>query len=55
MFLRKRVYPYGYMDEWGKFNETTLPEKEELYSNLNMEEFTDAEYMHKKEFVKILK
>ena len=43
------------MDEWGKFNETTLPEKEELYSNLNMEEFTDAEYMHKKEFVKILK
>ena len=40
------------MDEWEKFNETTLPEKEEFYSNLNMEEFTDAEYMHEKRVYK---
>ena len=26
------------MYEWEKFNETTLPEKEEFYSNLNMED-----------------
>ena len=24
--LRKRVYPSGNMDDWEKFNETTLPE-----------------------------
>ena len=32
------------MDKWGKFNETSLPEKEELYSNLNMKD-ADADYM----------
>ena len=30
------------MDDWEKFNETTLPEKEEFYSNLNMEDITDV-------------
>ena len=30
LLLRKIVYPYEYMDQWGKFNETTLPEKEEF-------------------------
>ena len=34
------------MDEWEKFNETWLPEKEEFYSNLNMENITEADYMH---------
>ena len=38
------------MNDWEKFNETTLPEKEEFYSNLNMEEFTDADYMDAKRF-----
>ena len=33
------------MDNWEKFNETTLPEKEEFYSNLNMEDVTDADYL----------
>ena len=36
------------MDNWERFNETTLPEKEEFYSNLYMEDITDAEYMHVK-------
>ena len=40
MLLRKDVYPYEYMNDWEKFNETTLPEKEESYSNLNMENIT---------------
>ena len=44
--LRKIVYPYEYIHDWGKFNETTLPEKEEFYSNLNIEEITDTDYMH---------
>ena len=52
MLLRKGVYPYEYMDDWEKFNETTLPEKEEFYSNLNMEDITDADYMHAKRVCK---
>ena len=27
LLLRKGVYPYEYMDDWKKFNETTIPEK----------------------------
>ena len=34
--------------EWENFNETLLPEKEVFYSNLNMEDVTDADYMHAK-------
>ena len=52
MLLRKSVYPYEYMDEWEKFNETTLSEKEEIYSNLNMEDSTDADYVHTKRVFK---
>ena len=40
------------MDDWEKFNERTLPEKEEFYSNLNMEDITDADYMHAKRVCK---
>ena len=46
--LGKGVYSYEYMDNWKKFNETLLPEKEEFYSNLKVEEITDADYMHAK-------
>ena len=35
------------MDEW-EDNETTLPEKEEFCSNVNMEDITDANYMRVK-------
>ena len=35
LLLRKGVYPYEYMDEWKKFNEDKLPEKELFYSGLN--------------------
>ena len=30
----------------GKFNEKPLKEKEEFYSNLNMENITDPDYTH---------
>ena len=36
------------MDNWEKFNETSLPEKEDFYSHLNMEDITDADYVHEK-------
>ena len=48
LFLTKGGYPYEYVDDWEKFNETSLPEKEEFYSNLNMEDVTDADYMYPK-------
>ena len=37
---------YGWL---GKFNETTLPEKEDFYSNLIIEDTTDADYTHAKQ------
>ena len=54
LLLKKGVYPCEYMDEWEKFNETSLPEKEEFCSSLNSEDITDADYMQK-EFVKTFK
>ena len=45
--LGKGVYPYKYMDKWEKFNKTSLAEKEEFYSQLNMEDITDVYYMRK--------
>ena len=52
MLLRKGVYPYEYMDDLEKFNETTLLEKEEFYSNLNLKNITDADYTHAKRVCK---
>ena len=44
--LRKGVYPYEYMDNWERFNETLLPSKESFYSNLNMENIDHIDYRH---------
>ena len=46
LLLRKGIYPYEYTDEWKKFNKTSLLKKEELFSNVNMENITDADCMH---------
>ena len=43
------------MDDWKKFNETSLPKKEDFYSHLNMEDNTDADYVHKKRVCNNLK
>ena len=51
LLLTKGVYPYEYMNEWEKFNETTLPEKE-LYSNLDMEDIRMQITCMQNEFVK---
>ena len=48
LFLRTGVYFYEYMDVREKFNKPSLPEKEEFYSNLNIEDIRDANYMHAK-------
>ena len=48
----KGVYPYECMDGWEKSNEAMLPEKEDFYSHLNMEDITDADYAHAKRVCK---
>ena len=40
------------MDDWEKFGETLLPEKEDFYSHLNMEDITDADYPYAKRVCK---
>ena len=39
-------------DYWKKLNETSLPEKEDFYSHLKMEDITDANYAHTKKVCK---
>ena len=46
LLLRKGVYPYEYMDNWERFDETSLPNKESFYSNLNMENIDHIDYRH---------
>ena len=40
------------MDDWDKFNETSLPEKEDFYNHLNMEDITDVSCTHGKRVCK---
>ena len=47
LFLRG-IYPYEYMDDSEKFNETSLSQKENFYSHWNMKDITDADYVHAK-------
>ena len=46
LLLTKGVYPYEYMDSWERFNETSLPPKESFYSELNLEDISDKDYLH---------
>ena len=46
MLLRKGVYPYAYKDSWEKSNETVVPPKKAFYSNLNLEDISDEDYLH---------
>ena len=50
----KIVFPYEYMDDQEKSNETLLPEKEHFYSLLNMEYIADVDYKHVKGACKVL-
>ena len=52
MLLQKSVYPHECMNDWKKINEASLPEKENFYSHLNMEDTTDADYVHTKRVCK---
>ena len=36
------------MESWRRFDETSLPDKEDFYSNLNMAYITDTDCRHAK-------
>ena len=43
------------MDDWRKFDETSLPEKKiSIVTDLNMEDITDADYAHAQRVCKSL-
>ena len=46
LLLRKGVYPYDYMDNWERFDETSLPDKESFYSSLYVENNDDIDYIY---------
>ena len=43
------------MADWEKLNEASLPEKEDFYIDLNVEDITDADYAHIKRVSKRFK
>ena len=51
--IKKGVYPYEYMDNWKRFNEKSLPNKEYFYSELNKEGITDEDHKHAQKVWKI--
>ena len=55
LLLRKGVYPYEYMDNWERFNEALLPNKKAFYSNLNIKNITDTDYIHANKVFKEVK
>ena len=50
--MQKGVCSYKYMDGWEKLNETTLPKKEYFYSQLNVEDISDADCAYAKRVCK---
>ena len=53
MLLKEGIYPYDYMDSLETFNETSLPDKETFYRELNKEGITDKDYPHVQKVRKI--
>ena len=46
LLSKKGVYPYDFMDNIKKFEETNLPPKEKFYSKLNDENITQQDFEH---------
>ena len=44
LMRQKGVFPYEYMNSWGKFEETKLPPKEAFYSKLNLKHISEEDY-----------
>ena len=46
LLIKKGIYPYEYIDNWNRFNENKLPDKDKFYSKLNMSDVSDKDYDH---------
>ena len=46
LLLRKGAYPYEYMNNWVKFDDTSVTSKEAFHSELNEEGISDVNYAH---------
>ena len=55
LLLRKGLHPYEYMDSWGRFDETSLPDKNVFYSELYLEDINDKDYAHAQKLFEQLK
>ena len=53
LMSQKGVYPYDFMDNFEKFDQTELPTKEQFYSILNDQHITNDEYNHAKKVWKV--
>ena len=48
LLLRKGVYPYEYMDNWNKFNDSIPLGKDKYYGELNTSSISDSDVKHVK-------
>ena len=55
LLSRKGIYRYECMDSWEKFDETSLPSKEDFCIELNLEDISDEDYAHTKKYGMYLK
>ena len=46
LLLQKGFCLYEYTTDWEKLNEASLPEKEDFYIDINVEDITDRDYAH---------
>ena len=53
--INLEVYQYEYMDSWERFDKTSLSNKKDFYSSLNMKDITDIDYRHAKNLFKEFK
>jgi len=49
LMKKKGVYPYDYMDGFSRFDETSLPKREDFYSILNDTDISEDDYKHAQE------
>ena len=55
LLIRKGVYSHQYMDSSEGFDEASLSDKKSFYSELNLEDITDKDYVHAQKVFKELK
>ena len=55
VLTRKLTYPYDYMDDWPRFEETTLPKKDDYFNILTDSDISDDEYDQAQKVFEILK